>query len=182
MSLFYPKIRRAKLPAMIRITLLGGLFGGIYGFLHDLLTYSISSEYFTRMKFDQYAHMNIGLPPNLFAAQIGFIAAGAVGLAGGWFIARMSVENWPASEALRKSIRAFLIMMLIAATAAALGYIISLKTNIGGMLWNDLCESLDITDVSAFLQVALIHTAGYVGALAGLLAAILYLRRAIRHS
>ena len=167
---------------MIPITLLGGLIGGIYGMLHDLLTYSISSEYFTRMKFDQFQHMDIGLPPNLFAAQIGFIAAGAVGLAAGWFVARTAVANWPMREALRMSIRAFLLMILTAAAAAAFGYVISLKTNVGGMLWNDLCESLGISDVPAFLKVALIHTAGYFGALAGLLAAIVYLRRTSHHS
>lgn len=182
MSLFYPKIRRSQLPAMTAITLLGGLFGGIYGFLHDLLTYSISNEYFTRMKFDQFSHVDIGLPPRLFAAQIGFIAAGAVGLAAGWFVARTSVAYWPAREALRKSMRAFLLMTLISATTAAAAYVIGLKTNIGGMLWNDLCESLDISDMPAFLQVALIHTAGYAGALTGLLVAIVYLRRAGHHS
>ena len=103
MNFFYPKIKRAQLPVMTAITLLGGLFGGIYGLLHDLVTYSISSEYFTRMKFGQFSHVDIGLRPDLFAAQIGFIAAGAVGLAAGWFVARASVACWPAREALRKS-------------------------------------------------------------------------------
>jgi hypothetical protein len=73
-------------------------------------------------------------------------------------------------------------MTTITAAAAALGYVISLKTNVGGMLWNDLCESPGISDVPAFLKVALIHTAGYFGALAGLLAAIVYLRRSSQHS
>lgn len=167
---------------MIRITLLGGLLGGIYGTFHDLLTYAISSEYFTRMKFEQFSHVDIGLPPQLFAAQIGFIAAGAVGLAAGWFIARTAVLIWPAHVALRKALHAFLLMILIAAAASVAGYVIGIKTNVGGMLWKDLCESLGISDVTAFLQVALIHTAGYVGTLAGLALAIIRLRRASRHS
>jgi hypothetical protein len=167
---------------MIRITLLGGLLGGIYGMIHDLLTYSISSEYFTRMKFEQFSHVDIGLPPQLFAAQIGFIAAGAVGLAAGWFVARTTVPVWPAREALQKAVRAFLLMLLIAAAAAVAGYVIGLKTGVGGMLWNDLCVSLGISDVPAFLQVALIHTTGYAGALSGLIVAIFHLRRASRHS
>jgi hypothetical protein len=162
---------------MIRITLLGGLVGGIYGFLHDLLTYSISSEYFSRMKFDQFSHVNIGLPPHLFAAQIGFIAAGAVGLAAGWFIARTTVPVWPARVALQKAMRAFLFMILIAVAAAVTGYVIGLQSHVGGLLWNDLCESLGISNVPAFLQVALIHSAGYPGALVGLIVAILHLRR-----
>jgi hypothetical protein len=178
----YPRLRRVQVPAMIRITLLGGLVGGIYGMLHDLLTFAISSEYFTRMKFDQFSHVDIGLPPQLFAAQIGFIAAGAVGLAAGWFIARTTVPVWPARVALQKAIHAFLLLVLIAAATAAIGYLIGLNTHIGGLLWNDLSESLGISDVPAFLQVALIHTAGYVGALLGLIATIVHLRRASHHS
>lgn len=182
MRWFLPKIGRAKLPVMIGITLLGGLIGGVYGMLHDLLTYSISSEYFTRMKFDQFSHVDIGLPPQLFAAQIGFIAAGAVGLAAGWFVARTAVPVWPARVAMQKAMRAFLLMILIAATAAVAGYVIGLKTRIGGLLWNDLCTSLGVSNVPAFLQVSLIHSAGYVGALLGLIIAILHLRRARHHS
>jgi hypothetical protein len=182
MNFLYPTFKPSLLPAMFGITLIGGLIGGIYGALHDLFTYSISSEYFTRLKFDQFSHVDMGFPPRLFAAQIGFIAAGAVGLAAGWFVARTVVPIWPARVAFSKAMRAFLMMILIAAAAAAAGNLIGLKTGVGGMLWNDLCESLDVSDAPAFLRVALIHTAGYVGALAGLVLAIIHLRRASHHS
>jgi len=167
---------------MSGITLLGGLLGGIYGAIHDWFTYSISSEYYTRMKFDQFSHVDMGFPPRLFAAQIGFIAAGAAGLAAAWFIARTAVPIWPARVALQKSMRAFLLMILIATAAAVVGNFIGLKTNIGEWLWKDLCKSLGVTNVPAFLRVALIHTAGYLGALAGLIVAILRLRRAAHQS
>lgn len=182
MNVLYPKLKRSQLPAMTGITLLGGLLGGIYGFFHDLLTYSISREYFTHMKFEQFSHMDLGFPPHLFAAQIGFIAAGAVGLAAGWFVARTAVPVWRTPVAMRKALRAFLFMILIAATAAAIGNFLGLKTGVGGMLWSDLCESLGVADVPAFLRVALIHSAGYLGALAGLIAAIVHLRRSRLHS
>lgn len=173
-----PRLRREYLPLMAGITLLGGLAGGIYGFVHDLFTWSISNEYFTRMKFERFSHINLGLPPRFFAAQIGFVAAGAVGLAAGWFVARTVVPVWPARVAFGKAMRAFLLMILIAAATAVAGYLTALHTNAAGMLWSDLCESLGVTDVPAFLQVALIHTAGYVGALTGLIVVIIHLRRA----
>lgn len=182
MNFFYPKLKRSQLPAMTGITLLGGLLGGIYGAFHDWITYSICSEYFTLMKFDQFLRMDMGFPPHVFAAQIGFIAAGAVGLAVGWFIARTVVPVWPARMAFRKAMSMFLMMLMIAAASAAAGNFIGLKTAVGGMLWNDLCASLDVSDVPAFLCVALIHTAGYVGALVGLVLAIIHLRRASHHS
>lgn len=182
MRYFYPKLERSQLPAMTGITMLGGLFGGIYGACHDWITYSISSEYFTLMKFDQFSHMDMGFPPHVFAAQIGFIAAGAVGLASGWFIARTAVPAWPVRVALQKSMCAFLMMFLIAFATAVAGNLIGFKTGAAAWLWQDLCESLGVSDVPAFLHVALIHTAGYVGAFAGLVLAIIHLRRASRHS
>ena len=182
MNFFYPKLKRAHLPVMAGIALLGGLLGGLYGALHDLITYSISNEYFTHLKFAQFSHIDMGFRPQVFAPQIGFIAAGAVGLAAGWFVARTAVPAWPARMAFSKAIRAFLAMILVAAAAAAAGNFIGLKTSVGEMLWKDLCESLDVSDVPAFLRVALIHTAGYVGALTGLVLAIIHLRRASHRS
>lgn len=182
MNFFYPKLNRSQLPTMTGITLIGGLLGGIYGVIHDWFTYSISSEYFTLMKFEQFSHMNLGFSPHVFAAQIGFIAAGAVGLAAGWFVARTAVPAWPARVAFRKAIRAFLLMIMIAGAAAAAGNFLALKTGVGEWLWQDLGKELGVTNVPAFLRVALIHTAGYLGALAGLILASLHLRRASRHS
>lgn len=173
----YPKLQLAHLPMMVGIALVGGLIGGVYGLLHDLITYSISNEYFTLMKFGQFAHMNLGLPPRYYAAQIGFIAAGVVGLAAGWFVGRTTVPLWPGTAAVKRSIQALLEILGTAVIAAISGYLIGLKTNLGHVLWSELCESLGVLDTRAFQQVAFIHTAGYVGAFFGLLLAIWHLRR-----
>jgi hypothetical protein len=174
---FYPNIKRSHLPAMLGITLLGGLLGGVYGAIHDWMTYVISSEYFTRMKFDQFSYLDTGLPPRWHAAQIGFIAAGAVGLAGGWFVARTAVPRWPARMAWRQTMISFLIMIVVAMAAGLTGNFLGHHSGVGAVLWNDLCATLHVTDAAAFQRVALIHTAGYPGALAGLILAILLLRR-----
>ena len=47
-----PRIPREDLPAMLRIALVGGVVAGAYGILHDQITYSISPEYFTKLKFN----------------------------------------------------------------------------------------------------------------------------------
>jgi hypothetical protein len=47
------------LPRLVGYTILGAALGGIYGVLHDQLTYTIGPEYFTRLKFDQFAAMRI---------------------------------------------------------------------------------------------------------------------------
>lgn len=180
MNLLYPKLKRSQLPAMTGIALIGGLAGGVYGVFHDLFTYSISSEYFTRLKFAQFSHADFGFPPRIFAAEVGFIAAGAVGLAAGWFLARAAIPAWPPRTAFRKVLEAFRIVIVTALTATAVGYFIGLNHDSDVSSWKDFCEPLGISDIQAFVRVAYIHNASYIGGLLGLILAILSLRRAIK--
>lgn len=53
----------------------GGLIAGVYGIVHDQITYSISPEYFTRMKFAQFHIYESALPEPWLLAMIGFRAS-----------------------------------------------------------------------------------------------------------
>jgi hypothetical protein len=79
MSILYPKVRLDLLLAMCRYAMLGALIAGPYGVAHDQVTYSISPEYFTRLKFQQFEYANFGFPPRFFVAEIGFLATWWVG-------------------------------------------------------------------------------------------------------
>src|ERR1043166_5997270 len=62
---------------MLGYALLGALLAGTYGVVHDQVTYSISAEYFTRLKFSQFQRADFGFPPRVFVAEIGFLAPGS---------------------------------------------------------------------------------------------------------
>src|ERR1035441_9525373 len=74
MNVLYPKIPFAALPAMLAYAAGAAVLAGLYGIAHDQLTYSISPEYFTRLKFPQFHHADFGLPARVFVAEIGFLA------------------------------------------------------------------------------------------------------------
>ena len=93
MSFWYPIFPLRQLPAMIRITALSAIMAGCYGMLHDQVSYTISPEYFTKMKFHQFAWADIGWPPRVFASVIGFLASWWVGLIGGWLLARLGLAK-----------------------------------------------------------------------------------------
>src|SRR5438105_15227373 len=116
MNILYPKLRRAWLPALFGHAVIGALLAGCYGALHDQVTYSISPEYFTRLKFSQFHYANFGLPPRIFVAEIGFLASWWVGLFAGWFIARIAVPSFPQAAAVRKTFHGFLIILAFAFT------------------------------------------------------------------
>src|SRR5262245_2708964 len=96
-NIWYPRIPRRRLPAMLGITLLGAAVGGVYGALHDQLSYTISPEYFTKLKFAQFAYADFGWPHRVLAAEVGFLATAGVGLIAGWVLARVGLDELAAA-------------------------------------------------------------------------------------
>ena len=176
-NILYPKIRLALLPTMLGYAVLGALFAGCYGILHDQVTYSISHEYFTQFKFLQFYYADFGLPPCVFAAEVGFLATWWVGFVAAWFIARVTVPAFPRRAAFRYSLHGFLIIFAVAFTASIVGYILGMFHGSDYSAWAEFASTLRITDMPSFVRVAYIHNAGYLGGLIGLISAIIYVRR-----
>ena len=177
MSLFYPKIRLAWLPAMLGYAVLGSLLAGFYGVLHDQITYSISREYFTRLKFAQFQYANLGFPARVFVAEIGFLASWWVGFFAAWFIARITVPAFPPAKAFRYSLRGFLIILAFAFATSIVGYVLGVLHGSNYNTWEDLATALGVQDLPGFVRVAYIHNASYLGGLLGLVVAVIHLRR-----
>src|SRR3954468_17526608 len=99
---------------MVRITVLGALAAAAYGALHDQISYAISPEYFTKMKFRQFSYANFGWPPRLFAAEVGFLATWWVGLVAGWFLARAGLAEMVATRGRTAIVKPFAIIVTAA--------------------------------------------------------------------
>ena len=160
---------------MLGYAMAGALLAGIYGVVHDQVTYSISSEYFTRLKFAQFLYADFELPPRVFVAEIGFLATWWVGLIAGWFIARISVPACSPTEAFRRCARGFLIVIACGFAATIIGYVFGLLHGSDYSAWESMASHLGIVDLSSFVRVAYIHNASYLGGLIGLVIAVLYL-------
>jgi len=164
---------------MLALALGGGVIGAIYGVLHDELTYALSPEYFTRLKFHQFSWANAGLPPRAFAGEIGAIAVGWVGACTGWLLARIAVPVWPMREAVRHTLVGFAITLIFAFSGSLSGCLLGLqrRANPDFSNWESYIVSLGIQDPAAFVHVGYIHNAGYIGGLLGLIVAIAWLMR-----
>jgi hypothetical protein len=176
-DLIYPKIRTAVLPAMLGYATVGALLAGLYGIVHDEVTYSIAPEYFTKLKFAKFHYADFRLPDRVFVAEIGFLATWWVGLVAGWFIARISVPACSRAEAIRRCARGFLIVIASGFVAGIVGYVLGLLRGSDYSSWESVASRLGIVDLPSFVRVAYIHNAGYLGGLIGLVAAIIYLRK-----
>ncbi|GAA4420100.1 hypothetical protein [Bremerella cremea] len=174
-----PKFDRADLLPMLQAAAIGAVIAGSYGILHDQITYSISPEYFTRFKFDQFAYANFGVGDRVFVAAIGFLATWWVGMFAGWFLARYYFPGCSHETAWRNVFRAIGCMFLVTFLfgAAVYGYGLSLGPGTDLSTWQPMLHSLRVEDGTAFVRVGMIHNAGYLGALVGLVLAILLVRR-----
>ena len=169
---------------MIGITFLGAIIAGLYGIVHDQITFSISQEYFTRLKFAQFRWANIGLPTRIFVAEIGFLATWWVGLIAGWVLARISVQAVEPRVMMRLSVRGFALVIGCAFAAAVIAFIYGQTQDVGvgasGLA--DFASALGVADVPSFVCVAYIHNAGYIGGLLGIVLAAMLLWQKCRSS
>lgn len=156
---------------MLGFCVLGSLIAGIYGILHDQITFTIGPEYFTNFKFDQFDWANLGLGDRTFVACIGFLATWWFGLIVAWILTRRMLPNQPRGVAFKKIFSGFVVVL---ATGMLFG--------IGGFIygnyrgpdadyssWSWAFRKYNVTDEWSFVRVAYIHNAGYLGGLAGLI-------------
>ncbi len=178
MGLFYPTFPQQRLPKMFALAAVGAIIAGAYGALHDQISYCISPEYFTRMKFAQFKWADVGLPPRLFASEVGVLGTWWAGLFAGWFLARAGLDEFPAPTRRRVALRAFAIVLGVACACGAIGALIGYIVSHGELRdWQAWREQLALQNLPGFVIVAWLHAGGYVGALLGLLAAMIYVRR-----
>ncbi len=174
-TLFFPKFSRDSWTLALKCAFWGCLVFGSYGAAFDQLTYSISPEYFTLLKFDQFAWANPGLEnPRWFVSLIGFIAAGGGGFISGWILARIALagsENPTTMTALNY----FWLCPVLAMLFAPVGYLISrLHTPES---WTSWMTEVGVNDQEAFAGVGMIHNFSYLGAISGLVIAAIRLKR-----
>ncbi|MFZ4763770.1 MAG: hypothetical protein ACOYMN_02355 [Roseimicrobium sp.] len=163
---------------MLKVALAGALLAGAYGVAHDQVTYWLCPEYFTKLKFEQFAYADLGGDRRLFVATIGFLATWWVGFITGWFLARVMVPHFPTAHVWRRCwsgfARVFVSALAGGATGAGLG---ERATHREVANWMEYASMLGVTDVGHFIWVAYIHVGSYAGALAGLFWALIYAKR-----
>lgn len=178
MNLLYPTIPLARLRAMAKIAAVGAVVAAAYGALHDQVSYTISDEYFTKMKFQQFAWADVGAPRRVFVAEVGALASWWVGAICGWVLGRVGFAD-PTRVSMRDDVlRAFGIVLGTAVVAGVVGVGLGYAASRGDLSgWREWTENLWLRDTASFVIVAYLHWASYLGGLLGLVLAVLDARR-----
>lgn len=173
-----PVLPWKALPATIAWTLGGAFVAGIYGILHDQITWTIGPEYFTKLKFHQFAWADPGWGgPRVFAGTIGFLATWWVGALVAWILCRVSLWHEDRIPPTGEMTRAFGSVFVVSMLTAAGGWIWGQwrKTTGYDEGWHDLMYSLGVKTPEEFMTVAYIHNASYLGGMLGMTVALIWL-------
>ncbi len=173
----------ARLAASLRIASGGAVVASAYGAVHDQISFTISPEYFTRMKFEQFAWADprtAGAPDRVFVGVIGVLATWWVGAIAGWALARVGFRE-PEAAPWRDVVRALGAMLGIAVVCGIVGGLLGWIASRGDLRgWEEWRVGLELRDVPSFVVVAWLHWASYLGGAIGLVVAVLRVRRAER--
>ncbi len=161
-----------KIVVCFTCTFLTILLSSIYGALHDQITYSISPEYFTVYKFDQFGFSDWGMQsPRLTTALIGVLATWWMGLFLGAFLSILGLIHKDYKTMFRLVMRSLYITFLVTILSGVLGYIVGLFDT---EAYKECCFPYSVQDPVNFALVGSIHNYGYGGALIGAILGILY--------
>jgi len=166
-----------KFLTLMFIISLAPMFGGLYGVLHDQLTYTISPEYYTKFKFYQFGLMKIGneaiFPnPRVEVSIVGFLATWWMGLPIGLILGLVGLLHKDSKQMFRTTLKAIAITIIVAFLTGLIGLAYG-KMHLAdtGVSWW-LPENL--IDKKNFISVGSMHNFSYLGGLTGLIAGIIY--------
>jgi hypothetical protein len=164
-SFLYPNVSRHEVATALALAVAGTLIAGGFGILHDQVTYTISPEYFTRMKFDQFAAWDSGFPRRVFVSQIGFLASWWVGLIAAWFLARVAMPRF--SQPVKKVALAFAVIVACAVVLGTIGGLAGPVLYGSRDGWKESLDAMGVMNQRSFQRVAGIHLGSYAGAFIG---------------
>ena len=158
------------------------LLAGLYGILHDQITYTISPEYYTKFKFiqfgvlDRYSEAPID-NPRVLVAKVGFLATWWVGFWIGLVLGLVSLihSDWKLMwyYASRAMVCTVVIALLTGFVGLFYGFKVLAKRPESDFTYWFIPENL--TNFKDYIAVGSMHNFSYLGGLIGLLFGVGYI-------
>lgn len=163
----------SRLLTALALLALAALAAGLFGALHNQVSYTVGPSYFTDLKFAQFRIPEM-LHGRVGAALVGWRASWWMGLVIGVPAFGLGMLLLPAEALWRAGARAVLRVVLFAALGAALGLISApfLREQM------HLVLPRGVSDPEGFFRAGMMHNGAYLGGLAGLIAALWTIIRA----
>lgn len=166
-KLFFKELGK-RFVVYIAILACGALFGAIYGALNDQITYTISPEYYTKFKFEQFGIKGSFATeyPRLGAAIVGVFATWWAGLLLAAILGLFAFMQQSCQQMFKCFLRSAGIVVFAVAAATFLAWC--------GFIFTGVYVPKYINDKDAFKTVGNMHNVAYIAGVAGLILGVLY--------
>jgi hypothetical protein len=171
----------AKSVTLIILIIVSCVFAGLYGIVHDQLTYTISPEYYTKFKFHQFGFSEVGYNaifpfPRKEVAYVGLLATWWMGIPIGIILGLVGLIHSDWRAMFKVTLEAFLVTILVAFATGLLGlaYGHAYLAGKSRAEFENWYIPDNLVDFDSFIQVGSMHNFSYVGGLIGLIGGIFY--------
>ncbi len=154
-----------KVLVFILMVFLAILVSGIYGMLHNQISYTVSPEYFTKFKFRQFGLENMNLPDRVRASIVGFLASWWMGIPIGLIVGVCGFIHAGARRMLKMIMWSYVIIVVFTLLSGLCGLCygwfatrtISIADYEGWFIPND------VVNLRRFLCAGYMHNSSYLG-------------------
>lgn len=161
-----------KFGILLLIIVISVVIASVYGVIHNQITFSISSEYFTVFKFDQFGFLDWGNNnPRMTTALIGVLATWWVGLYIGIFQGVVGLIHQNYKFMFKYAMNAIVITLGVTILFGIFGYV---DEKLDPENYLNCCFPYEIKDGKGFMTVGSIHNYGYTGGEIGALIGVVY--------
>ena len=162
-----------KLLVYVLIVLLAVFAAGLYGIVHNQVSYTVAPEYFTKFKFRQFALTDTPLPERVRASMVGFLASWWMGIPIGLLVGAAGFIHRGHQRMLRISLWSLLVTvgftLLFGLCGLLYGYLQTEHIEITE--YRGWFIPPDVTNLRRFLCAGYMHNASYLGGLLATLVA-----------
>ncbi|WP_299112780.1 hypothetical protein [uncultured Winogradskyella sp.] len=164
-----------KVFVLFGVVVLSVVIASAYGAIHNQITYSISEEYFTKLKFNQFGLWNGAFGNNGFkkSAFVGVLATWWFGAIIGLIIGILTIFIFNFNKKLKIILKQVFLVLVFAVLAGIIGFLV------GKLFINDLGMNSNfisnLDDPKAFVIAGSIHNFSYLGGLVGLFYSVFHL-------
>jgi hypothetical protein len=149
----------------IALLIVAPMMAGLYGFIHDQITYSISEEFFTKFRFNDYDFPH-AWHPRARAGMIGILNAWKTGIPFGIILTAVGRIHMNTRKLLLYTFYTYLLTFLMSFAFSVTAAYIPITSD---MIALKLSLPANILDPIAFQRVVQINNFGYVGGIIGML-------------
>jgi hypothetical protein len=152
----------------IALLILAPVLASLYGFLHDQITYTISEEFFTKFRFQNY-NMPEVWHPRARAGMIGIMNAWKVGIPFGIILTFVGRIHQNTRKLLFYTTYAYILTFTMSFVFSMISMYISATPDLAIAQQQ---MPANITDPAAFQRVVQMNNFGYVGGIIGMILGI----------